>query len=312
MPRKIILDCDPGHDDAMAILLAHGSPDVELVAITTVAGNQTLPKVTRNALRMCTVAGITDVPVAAGCALPLVRQQIVAPEIHGESGLDGPDFPEPTVQLDPRHAVDVIVETVMAAEPGEITLVPVGPLTNIAMAMRREPAIVDRVREVSLMGGAYTRGNTTPAAEFNILADPEAAAAVFDAPWKVTMIGLDLTHQAGADEDVIRRISAIGTPLAKISVELLTFFASTYKEVAGMDAPPVHDPCAVAYVIDPTLMVTKDAYVAVELKGDLTYGATVTDFLDAYGRPHNTQVATELDVARFWDLFVSALEAIGR
>jgi purine nucleosidase len=312
MPRKIILDCDPGHDDAMAILLAHGSPDVELVAITTVAGNQTLPKVTRNALRMCTVAGITDVPVAAGCALPLVRQQIVAPEIHGESGLDGPDFPEPTVQLDPRHAVDVIVETVMAAEPREITLVPVGPLTNIAMAMRREPAIVDRVREVSLMGGAYTRGNTTPAAEFNILADPEAAAAVFDAPWKVTMIGLDLTHQAGADEDVIRRISAIGTPLAKISVELLTFFASTYKEVAGMDAPPVHDPCAVAYVIDPTLMVTKDAYVAVELKGDLTYGATVTDFLDAYGRPHNTQVATELDVARFWDLFVSALEAIGR
>jgi purine nucleosidase len=312
MPRKIILDCDPGHDDAMAILLAHGNPDVELVAITTVAGNQTLPKVTRNALRMCTVAGITDVPVAAGCALPLVRQQIVAPEIHGESGLDGPDFPEPTVQLDPRHAVDVIIETIMAAEPGEITLVPVGPLTNIAMAMRREPAIVDRVREVSLMGGAYTRGNTTPAAEFNILADPEAAAVVFDAPWKVTMIGLDLTHQAGAHEEVIRRISAIGTPLAKIAVELLTFFASTYKEVAGLDAPPVHDPCAVAYVIDPTLIVTREAYVAVELRGDLTYGATVTDFLDAYGRPHNTQVATELNVAGFWDLFVSAVEAIGR
>ena len=312
MPRKIILDCDPGHDDAMAILLAHGSPDVELVAITTVAGNQTLPKVTRNALRMCTVAGITDVPVAAGCALPLVRPQIVAPEIHGESGLDGPDLPEPTVELDPRHAVDLIIETVMAAEPGEITLVPVGPLTNIAMAIRREPAIVERVREVSLMGGAYTRGNTTPAAEFNILADPEAAAAVFDAPWTVTMVGLDLTHQAGADEEVIRRISAIGTPLAGIAVELLTFFASTYKEVAGLDAPPVHDPCAVAYVIDPTLMVTRDAYVAVELKGDLTYGATVTDFQDAYGRPHNTQVATELDVARFWDVFIAAIEAIGR
>jgi purine nucleosidase len=311
MPRKIILDCDPGHDDAIAILLAHGSPEIELVAITTVAGNQTLPKVTRNALRMCTVAGITDVPVAAGCEFPLVREQIVAPEIHGESGLDGPDFPEPTVELDPRHAVDLIVETIMAAEPGEITLVPVGPLTNIAMAMRKQPAIVERVREVSLMGGAYTRGNTTPAAEFNVLADPEAAAAVFDAPWPVTMVGLDLTHQAGADESVLERIGALGTPLSKIVVELLTFFGSTYKEVAGMGAPPVHDPCAVAFVIDPDLLTTQDAYVAVELKGDLTYGETVTDFRDAYGKPHNTKVATKLDVDGFWDLVVGAVAAIG-
>lgn len=311
MPRKIILDCDPGHDDAIAILLAHGSPEIELVAITTVAGNQTLPKVTRNALRMCTVAGITTVPVAAGCEFPLVREQIVAPEIHGESGLDGPEFPEPTVELDPRHAVDLIIETVMAAEPDEITLVPVGPLTNIAMAIRKEPAIVDRVREISLMGGAYSRGNTTPAAEFNVLADPEAAAMVFDAPWKVTMVGLDLTHQAGADEGVIRRISNVGTPLSKIVVELLTFFGSTYKEVAGMEAPPVHDPCAVAYVIDPRLITTQDAYVAVELKGSLTYGATVTDFLDAYGKPHNTQVATQLDVDGFWDLVVGAIAAVG-
>jgi purine nucleosidase len=311
MPRKIILDCDPGHDDAIAILLAHGSPEIELVAITTVAGNQTLPKVTRNALRMCTVARITDVPVAAGCEFPLVREQIVAPEIHGESGLDGPDFPEPTVELDPRHAVDLIVETIMAAEPGEITLVPVGPLTNIAMAMRKQPAIVERVREVSLMGGAYTRGNTTPAAEFNVLADPEAAAAVFDAPWSVTMVGLDLTHQAGADERVLERIGALGTPLSKIVVELLTFFGSTYKEVAGMGAPPVHDPCAVAYVIDPDLLTTRDAYVAVELKGDLTYGETVTDFRDAYGKPHNTKVATKLDVDGFWDLVVGAVAAIG-
>lgn len=311
MTRKIILDCDPGHDDAIAIVLAHGSPDIELVGITTVAGNQTLPKVTRNALRMCTVAGISDVPVAAGCEFPLVRRQIVAPEIHGDSGLDGPDFPEPTVLLDPRHAVDLIIDTVMAAAPGEITLVPVGPLTNIALAMRREPAIVERVREVVLMGGAYTRGNTTPAAEFNILADPEAAAAVFDAPWPVTMVGLDLTHQAGATEAVVQRIGAIGTPLAKIVVELLTFFASTYKEVAGFDAPPVHDPCAVAYVINAALVTTKDAYVGVELKGDLTYGMTVTDFGDAYGKAHNTKVATELDVEGFWDLVVDAVRTIG-
>ncbi len=310
MPQKIILDCDPGHDDAIAILLAHGNPEIELVALTTVAGNQTLSKVTRNALRMCTVAGITDVPVAAGCAGPLVRQQIVAAQIHGETGLDGPAFPEPTVELDPRHAVDLIVETVMAAEPGEITLVPVGPLTNIAMAMRREPAIVERVRHVSLMGGAYTRGNATPAAEFNIFADPEAAAAVFDAPWKVTMVGLDLTHQAGATDAVVERFAALGTPLSKIVVELLTFFGSTYKNVTGLDAPPVHDPCAVAYVINPALLTTEDAYVGVELKGTLTYGMTVTDFRDAYGREHNTQVATKLDVDGFWDLVVDAVAAI--
>jgi purine nucleosidase len=249
--------------------------------------------------------------VAAGCEFPLVREQIVAPEIHGESGLDGPDFPEPTVELDPRHAVDVIVETVMAAKPGEITLVPVGPLTNIAMAMRKEPAIVERVGEVCLMGGSYTRGNTTPAAEFNVFADPEAAAMVFAASWKVTMVGLDLTHQAGADEGVLQRISALGTPLSKIVVELLTFFGSTYKQVTGMGAPPVHDPCAVAYVIDPSLITTRDAYVAVELKGDLTYGATVTDFAGVYGKPHNTQVATELNAGGFWDLVVGAVAAIG-
>ncbi len=311
MPRKIILDCDPGHDDAIALLLAHGNPEIDLVAVTTVAGNQTLPKVTRNALRMCTVAGISGVPVAAGAAGPLLREQIIAPQIHGESGLDGPTLPESTVSLDPRHAVDVIIDTVMAAKPGEITLVPVGPLTNIALAMRREPAIVERVREVSLMGGAYTRGNTTPAAEFNILADPEAAAAVFAAPWPVTMVGLDLTHQATAGPDVIERIEAIGTPLSHIVVELLTFFGNSYEHVEGMPAPPVHDPCAVAYVIDPELLTTADAFVAVEVKGTWSYGQTVTDFADAYGQPHNTRVATKLDVDGFWNLIVDAIAAIG-
>lgn len=311
MPRKIILDCDPGHDDAIAILLAFGSAQIELMGITTVAGNQTLPKVTRNALRMCTVAGIHDVPVAAGCAGPLVREQIIAPEIHGESGLDGPTFPEPTVVLDPRHAVDLIVDTIMSAEPGEISLVPVGPLTNIAMAMRREPAIIERVREVCLMGGAYTRGNATPAAEFNILADPEAAAAVFDAPWPVTMVGLDLTHQATAGPDVIARIEAISTPLSRIVVELLTFFGASYAAAEGMAAPPVHDPCAVAHIVDPSLLTTVGAFVAVELKGTWSYGQTVTDFADAYGRSHNTQVATKLDVDGFWNVVVDAIAAIG-
>jgi purine nucleosidase len=309
--RRIILDCDPGHDDAMAILLAHGSPEIELLAITTVAGNQTLPKTTLNARRVCTVAGITGVPIAAGCDHPLVRDLVIAPDIHGVSGLDGPQFPEPTVLAAPIHAVDLIVDLVMASD-GDITLVPTGPLTNIAMAMRKEPRLVERVREVVLMGGAYTRGNRTPAAEFNILVDPEAAAIVFEADWSVTMVPLDLTHQAIATASVLDRISAIGTPLAAIAVDLMTFFGQTYREVAGFtEGPPVHDPCAVARVIDPEVVHVEDAFVAVETQGTWTSGMTVTDFRGRMGLSPNTQVATRLEFDRFWDLMVDAIQRIG-
>lgn len=311
MPRKIILDCDPGHDDAFAILLAHGNPEVELVAITTVAGNQTLEKVTWNALSLATLGGISGVPIAAGCDRPLVREPIVAGEIHGETGLDGTTLPEPTVALDPRHGVDVIIQTVMAAEPGEITLVPTGPLTNIAVAMRREPRIVPRVREVVLMGGAHTRGNVTPAAEFNIGVDPEAAAMVFAGDWPVTMVGLDLTHQALATPDVLARVEAIGTPVARAMGDLLVFFRDAYLADQGMPAPPVHDPCAVARVIAPEVMTVVDAFVAVETQGRWTSGMTVTDFGNAYGQPPNTLVATTLDVPLFWNLVIDALTAIG-
>ena len=308
MPRKIILDCDPGHDDAVAILLAHGNPEIELVAMTTVAGNQTLDKVTWNARSVATLAGITGVPVAAGCDRPLLRALIVAPEIHGVTGLDGTTLPEPTVALDPRHGVDVIIETIMAADPGEITLVPTGPLTNIAVAVRREPRIVSRVREIVLMGGAYTRGNVTPAAEFNIAVDPEAAAIVFAAGWPLTMVGLDLTHQALATTEVRARIAAIDTPPARALDGLLEFFRVAYLADQGMPAPPVHDPCAVARVIDPTVMTVEEAVVTVETQGRFTSGMTVTDFR---GRPANALVATTLDVPRFWDLVVDALTAIG-
>lgn len=311
MPRRIILDCDPGHDDAIAILLAHGDPEIELAAITTVAGNQTLPKVTLNALRICTIAGIRNVPVAAGCAGPLVREQVVADQIHGESGLDGPLMPEPTVTLDPRHAVDLIIEMVMESPEKDITLVPVGPLTNIAVAMRREPRIIERVREVVLMGGAQTRGNRTPAAEFNIFADPEAAHAVFAGAWPVTMVGLDLTHQAGATTEVLERIGAIGTHLARTVVELLNFFASSYARSEGFAAPPVHDPCAVARVIDPAIVSVQDAFVTVETQGRWTYGMTVTDFRGSLGQPANTQVATRLDAGAFWERVITAIAAIG-
>jgi purine nucleosidase len=317
MSRPIILDCDPGHDDAMAILLARGCPDIDLRAITTVAGNQTLDKTTLNARRVCTVAGIHDVPIHAGCDRPLVRPQIVAPEIHGSSGLDGPVFGEPTVDVAAEHAVDFLVRTLMASA-GEITLVPVGPLTNIAMALRREPRIARRTREVVLIGGSYGRGNRTPTAEFNILADPEAAAIVFGAGWPVTMVGLDLTHQAGASQRVIDEIAAMGTGVSRMVVDMLEFYRGSYHSVEGLGDPPVHDPCAVARVARPGLVEVADAFVAVETHGEWTSGMTVTDFRgQGPGRPGrlghepNTKVATKLDRDGFWTLMLDALKTVG-
>ncbi|QES45601.1 MULTISPECIES: nucleoside hydrolase [Streptomyces] len=311
MPRKIILDCDPGHDDAIAMLLAHGNPDVDLVAVTTVVGNQTLEKVTRNALSVARIANITGVPFAAGCPRPLVRDVETAPDIHGESGIDGPVMPEPTLALDERHAVDLIIDTVMAHEPGEITLVPTAGLTNIALAARKEPRIVERVREVVLMGGGYHTGNWSPVAEFNIKIDPEAAHIVFNESWPVTMVGLDLTHQALATPEVIERIGKVGTKPALFVNELLDFFGAMYLEAQGFDAPPVHDPCAVAYVIDPSVMTVRKAPVDIELTGTLTLGMTVTDFRAPAPDDCTTQVAVDLDHTRFWDLIVDALERIG-
>ncbi|MFD9857928.1 uridine-preferring nucleoside hydrolase UriH [Streptomyces alboflavus] len=311
MARKIILDCDPGHDDAIAMLLAHGNPDVELVAVTTVVGNQTLEKVTRNALSVARIADITGVPFAAGCPRPLVRTIETAPEIHGESGIDGPVLPEPTLDLDPRHAVDLIIDTVMAHEPGEITIVPTAGLTNIALAVRKEPRIAERVREVVLMGGGYHTGNWSPVAEFNIKIDPEAAHIVFNAGWPVTMVGLDLTHQALATPEVTRRIAEVGTRPAVFVGELLDFFGAAYREAQGFEHPPVHDPCAVAYVIDPGVMTVRKAPVDIELTGTLTLGMTVADFRAPAPADCRTQVAVDLDHERFWGLVVDALERIG-
>jgi purine nucleosidase len=307
--RRIILDCDPGHDDAMAILLARGCPEIDLAAITTVAGNHTLDLTILDALRICTLAGITDVPVAAGCSAPLVRPLVTATEIHGVSGLEGHTWGEPTVRLVPEHAVDVIVDLVMAA-PGDITIVPTGPLTNIAMALRREPRIVGRVREVVLMGGSYTRGNVTPAAEFNIYVDPEAAAIVFEAGWPVTMIGLDVTQMAGATEQVLARISALGTPVEDAVVGMLGFYRDQQLREHGVGAPHVHDPCAVARVARPELVPCREARVDVELAGRFTAGMTVTDFHRREGIAFNATVGTALDVDGFWDLFVAALDQI--
>ncbi|MFZ3453704.1 nucleoside hydrolase [Arthrobacter sp. 7Tela_A1] len=311
MPQKIILDCDPGHDDAIALLLAHGNPEIELLAVTTVMGNQTLEKVTHNALSVARVAGITDVPFAAGCARPLVRTVETAPDIHGESGLDGPVLPEPAIELDSRHAVDLIIDTVMSHEPGTVTLVPTGALTNIALAVRKEPRIAERVKEVVLMGGGYHTGNWSAVAEFNIIIDPEAAHIVFHEKWPLTMVGLDLTHQALATDDVVQRIAAVGTAPATFVGELLEFFRTSYRDAQGFDAPPVHDPCAVALVIDPKVMTTRRVPLDVELTGTKTLGMTVADFRAPAPAGCTTSVAMDLDHERFWDLVVDALERIG-
>jgi purine nucleosidase len=311
MPTKIILDCDPGHDDAVAMLLAWGNPEIELVGVTTVHGNQTLDKVTRNALSVARVAGITGVPFARGADRPLVRDITTAGDIHGETGLDGPVLPEPTIALDPRAAAQFIVDTIMAGEPGEITLVPTGGLTNIALAVRLEPRIVSRVKQVVLMGGGVHVGNFSAVAEFNIIIDPEAAAIVFGAGWLVTMVGLDVTHQALATPEVVAAIRAVGTKPAAFVDELMEFFAKSYADVQGFDSPPVHDPVAVAYVIDPTILRTVKAPIVIETQGEHTLGMTVADLRAPAPADCVTQVAFDLDADRFWALVVDALERIG-
>ena len=310
--RKIILDCDPGHDDAVAILLAAGNPDIELLGLTTIGGNHTIDKVTHNARQVLTIAGALDVPVYRGATRPLINDVVTAEDIHGDSGMEvhGYDLPEPAVGVEDEHAVRWIVDTLMREEPGTVTLVPTGPLTNIALAVRMEPRIVSRVREVVLMGGAYGTGNITASAEFNTYVDPEAAAIVFGEDWPVVMVGLDLTHQALATPEVESRFAALGTSAGDFVVALIDAFRRNYKDAQDFDNPPVHDPCAVAYVIDPSLVETVPAPLTVELAGTLTRGRTVADFR-ASDAPCNSSVATRLDVERFWDLVVDAVQRLG-
>ncbi|MDX7985824.1 nucleoside hydrolase [Xenorhabdus sp. 12] len=311
LPKKIILDCDPGHDDAIALLLAHGNPDIELLAVTTVVGNQLLEKVTHNALSVARIANIHNVPFAAGCHRPLVREIKTAPDIHGETGLDGPILPEPTMKLDPRHAVDLIIDVIMENPPKTVTLVPTAGLTNIAMAARKAPQIVERVKEIVLMGGGYHKGNRSAVAEFNIVIDPEAAHIVFNEKWPLTMVGLDLTHQAQATPDIIEAISQIKTRPAQFVLDALKFYGDRYREHQGFGYPPVHDPCAVAYVIDPAVMTTQKVPIDIELTGALTTGMTVADFRYPPPADCHTQVAVKLDHAKFWQLVIDALKNIG-
>ena len=301
MSTTIILDCDPGIDDALAIAFAAGSPGIELAGITTVVGNVGLDKTTANALSVAAFAGL-DVPVTPGSALPLMRPALDAGHVHGDSGLGGAVLPPSARAAGEEHATDFIIDT-LAAAPGEITLVATGPLTNIALALRREPRLVTWVRDFVIMGGSASRGNVTPAAEFNIWADPEAAAIVFAAGWTVRMIGLDVTLQARATAGIQQRMGALGA----LGSQLLLPALAQYRDSADTTGePPVHDVCAIVSIADPAAFGYTPALVQVETHGMLTSGMTVTDFTPTVG--HNTQVATAIDTGRFWDTVLGAYQ----
>lgn len=306
MREKIILDCDPGHDDAIALLVAAHHPALDLLAITTVSGNQTVEKTTYNTLKICSLAGIRDVPVARGADRPLVRPAQHAASIHGESGLDGPGLPEPTLEIVPRDAVELLIDLLLASD-GDITLVPTGPLTNIATAITREPAIVPRIKAISLMGGAIGLGNTTPAAEFNIYCDPEAAAIVFACGRPITVSPLEVTHEALVNEEVLARLRAIKRPVATFAADLMSFFGETYRNVYGFPAPPLHDPCAVAAVVDPTILHAHSMHVEIETRGEWTSGRMVCDVYGRLSKEANARVGYGLEVERFWDLVIETL-----
>jgi purine nucleosidase len=295
MATKIILDCDPGIDDALAIAFAHGHPGLELLGLTTVAGNVGLAQTTVNALAVCEFIGAVGTPVTPGCAGPFVRPALDAREVHGESGLGGAVLPTPAASPAPGHAIDFIIDTIRA-DPGEITLVATGPLTNIALAVRREPRLPGWVRDFVIMGGSSGRGNTTPAAEYNIWADPEAAAMVFGAGWTVKMLGLDVTQRTGAAAAVLQRMGELG-PLGNV---LLLPALEQYLSVGDSSGPPVHDVCAVAWVAQPDVFGLVPARVEVETTGRLTSGMTVVDF--GLAGEGNARVAMEIDVTRFWEL----------
>lgn len=307
--RKIIIDTDPGQDDAVAILLALASPDdLEVLAITTVAGNVPLPLTTVNALKMVELAGRPEVPVYAGSARPMVRPLITAEYVHGKTGLDGADLPDPVTPPGAGHAVDRIIDLVMAHEPGTITLCPLGPLTNIALAMVREPAIVPRIEQIVLMGGGFFEGgNTTPAAEFNIFVDPHAADVVFRSGVPLTVMPLDVTHRALMVPRHLERFRAMGTPVGEAVHGLLAFYERYDVEKYGLEGGPLHDPCVIAHLLDPGLFRGRSIHVTVETTSETTMGMTVADWWGMTGRPANAMWMRQVDADGFFDLLVDRL-----
>jgi inosine-uridine nucleoside N-ribohydrolase len=302
----IILDCDPGHDDAIAILLALASPEVRLLGITTVSGNQTLEKTTANAIRVLDHVGRDDVPVAAGAGRPLVRERHVAADVHGETGLDGPDLPPPSRAPNPQHAIDWIAQT-LSDDQRLVTLVATGPLTNIALFLARYPDQIDRIDRIVLMGGAIGEGNTTPAAEFNIWADPDAARRVFESGLDVTMVGLDVTHRALMTPAHVADLQGLAGALV---ADLYGFYSKFHASRYGWDGAPVHDAVALAEVIDPTLLQTVHRGVKVDTSPGLSRGRTHVDMRgDRWER--NCHVAVDIDAERFLALLIERISSLG-
>jgi purine nucleosidase len=302
--RRVIVDCDPGVDDAIALLLALASPDeIELLGVTCVAGNVPLPLTVRNARIVVELSGRCDVPVYAGCAAPLRRPLSTAERLHGKTGLDGYDWPEPTLPAAEGHAADFIVETCLAAADDAITLCPVGPMTNIATAIAKAPQILPKLREIAFMGGAaLVPGNVTPVAEFNIHADPHAARTVLESGVKLTMFGLDVTHKAITTPERLDAIRRIGTPVAEAAAAILGFYDRTDIERYGAPGGPLHDPCPVAHLLRPALFSGKDCYVAVETESELTMGQTVADWWGVTGKTPTCHVVTGIDADGYYAL----------
>lgn len=308
-PRKIIIDTDPGQDDAVAILLALASPeDVEVLGITAVAGNVPLELTTKNALIICELAGKVDVPVFAGCDRPLRRDLVTAEHVHGKTGLDGPTLPDPKMQLTPGHGVDFIIDTLRSQPAGTVTLCPLGPLTNIAAAFEKAPDIVARVQQIVLMGGAYFEvGNITPAAEFNIYVDPQAADIVFKSSVDIVVLPLDVTHKALVTAQRNEAFRAIGTPVGLAVAQMTEFFERFDKEKYGSLGAPLHDPCVTAFLIRPDLFTGRHVNVEIETQSELTMGMTVADWWGVTDRPKNALFIGDLDADGFFHLLTERL-----
>lgn len=311
--HRVILDCDPGQDDALALFLAMSSPeDIDVVAITAVAGNVPLDLTQRNVRIMCDIAGRRDIPVYAGCERPMMREPMTAEYIHGATGIDGIDIFEPETPLQSAHAVDFIITTLMEAEDESITLVPTGPLTNIGVAIEREPSVAGHVREIVLMGGAMREGgNRSPSAEFNIQVDPHAADIVFRCGRPITVMGLDVTHKVLSTRDRVARIEALGNPVAKAAAGMLGFFHRHDTVKYGSEGAPLHDPCTVAYLLQPDLFRGKACNISVETESELTMGHTAVDFWHVTDRPVNANWVYDVDADGFYELLTERLGRFG-
>ena len=306
--QSLIIDTDPGQDDAVAILLALASPEINLLGITTVAGNVPLPLTEVNARKICDLAGRQDIPVFAGLSRPLIRSLVTAEHVHGRTGLDGPDLPPPETPLQDQHAVDFIIETVRGEPKGSVTIAPIGPLSNIAMALQRAPDIAPRIQQIILMGGGcFEGGNITPAAEFNIHVDPHAAAVVLGAGIPITMMPLDVTHKALTTERRTEAFRALGNRTVIAVAEMLQFFERFDEAKYGSEGGPLHDPCTIAWMITPEIFSGRHCNVEIETVSELTMGMTVIDWWQVSGRPHNAFVVGDLDADAFFALITSRL-----